>query len=187
MQPTIPLLFDFMFSLPFSINKTEFTHWQSSLTGLADLEVSMDTLELSVLEAGFRKEKKWNEKKKKRPLEMFAEILPAKTGWVSGLGMTSSSEWRLMKTNDLTGSKGWDQGWRIPRPSQFPTLEINEGREQPFLCIIYPLRPLNLMAAVCSPPVGPLKPYNTEPGGIASWMRVVTTLSCSQLRQESIV
>lgn len=59
-----------------------------------------------------------------------------------------------MKTNDLKRSKGWDQGWGILHPSQFPTWEINEGREQPTLCIIYSLRPLNPMSVVCCPPVG---------------------------------
>lgn len=78
--------------------------------------------------------------------------------------LASSSEWGLTKTNDLTRSKGWDQGWRIPRPSQFPTGEINEGREQPFLCIIYSLRPLDPVAVVCGPPVGLLRPQDTEGG-----------------------
>ena len=67
-----------------------------------------------------------------------------------------------MKTNDLTRSKGWDQGWKILRPSQFPTWEINEAREQPFLCIFYSLRPLSPVAVVCSPPVGLSRPYESQ-------------------------
>lgn len=78
-------------------------------------------------------------------------------------------EWGLMKTNDLTRSKGWDQGWRILRPSQFPTWEINEGREQSFLCIIYSLRLLSPIARMCSPPVDLLRPYDTAPKG-HSWL-----------------
>lgn len=97
-------------------------------------------------------------------------------GWVSGLGLASSSEWELMKTNDLTRSKGWDQGWGILRPSQFPTWEINEGREQPSLCIIYSLRPLNPMSVVCCPPVGLLGPYDTRPEGITPDSRLLQLL-----------
>lgn len=104
----------------------------------------------------------------RRPLEMLSEIVACfrGAGCVSGLGLASLSECGLMKTNDLTRSKGWDQGWGILRPSQFPTCEINEGREQPTLCIIYSLRPLNPMSVVCCPPVGLLGTlFTAQTGG----------------------
>lgn len=107
------------------------------------------------------------------PRDSFRNALCFKgVGWVSRLGLASSSEWGLMKTNDLTRSKGWDQGRRIPRPSQFPTWEINEGREQPFLCIIYSPRPQSPAVVVCSPPVGLLRPHDAQSRALLLTMAV---------------
>lgn len=53
----------------------------------------------------------WGFRVEKTPLEMlFRDGCLVQGGWgqgeASGRGPTSSSEWGLMKTNDLTGSKG---------------------------------------------------------------------------------
>lgn len=90
-------------------------------------------------------------------------------GWVSWLGLTSSSEWGLMKTNDLTGSRGWDQGWRFPLPLSISSFR-RLMRAETVIALYYlpPGGPWNLVASVCSPPVGPWWPHDTDLEGIAS-------------------
>lgn len=104
----------------------------------ADLEAPRDPAELVVFlgKAGVRN---------LNTLEMLENgppVLPggARAGCLD-CDWPVSPERGLMKTNDLTGSKGWDQGCEMPRPSQFSTREMNEGREQQSVCIIYPSLP----------------------------------------------
>lgn len=140
----------------------------------ADLEVSRDTLEQWIWGVAFRVRKNPGD----APFFMRAR-------WMSGLGLASLSDWGLMKTNDLTRSKGWDQGQRMPLPSQLTTWEINEGREQPLLCILYSLRPQNLMIGVQQPTCEPIKALWPWARGHLSWLGAVTALS--QHRHEHIV
>lgn len=42
------------------------------------------------------------------------------------------------------------------------------------------------MAAVCGPPVGPLKAHDTEPKGIPRWRGFVTSLPSSQKAANSV-
>lgn len=74
-----------------------------------------------------------------------------------------------MKTNDLTGSKGWDQGCKMPRPSRFSTREMNEGREQQCVCIIYPSLPpwpRDPCVSGVLPTCWPSKTPRTQPWGM---------------------
>lgn len=112
---TFPLLFNFMFPLPVFVHKeicmySFFKWWEG------DVKTSFWWFESVQRQSGPLDSEGGPWRYLQKP------SLLKGTGWGSGLQLVSPSEWGLMKTNDLTGSEGWDQGWRIPLPLSISNL-----------------------------------------------------------------